>query len=204
MHPTVFATFDRLCAAHRCDGDVLEIGAMPSPDTLLCLPALRHARRRVGVNLDGPATFGDIEIRRGNANDLRGIDGFDDGSFDMVLCNSMLEHDPYFWKTLAEMRRLVRPGGVIGIGVPGYVKLPLERRVAALTRLLSRIGVSEGWLERWRASTLTLQVHNFPSDYYRFSAAAMADVLLEGLVATELHTLMVPPRLIGFGVKPAR
>jgi len=32
----------------------------------------------------------------------------------------------------------------------------------------------------------------------------MADVLLEGLVDTELHTLMVPPRLIGFGVKPAR
>jgi SAM-dependent methyltransferase len=204
MHHAVFDAFNRLCAAHRCDGDVLEIGAMPSPDTLLCLPALRHARRRVGVNLEGPATFGDIEIRRGNANDLRGLDGFGDGSFDMVLCNATLEHDPYFWRTLAEMRRLVRPGGVLGIGVPGYVKLPIERRVAALTRLFSRVGVPRKWLDRLGVSTLTLQLHNFPNDYYRFSAAAMTDVLLDGLVATELHTLLVPPRLIGFGVKPVQ
>ena len=204
MHPAVFGAFDRICSSRACGGDVLEIGAVPSEDTLLCMPSLRGARRRIGVNIDGPSSVRDIEILRANANDLSELDGFGDESFDTVLCNAVLEHDPRFWMTLAEMRRLVRPGGLIGIGVPGFAKLAVERKASRLARMLSRVGVPARALDPWRASTMTLQIHNYPGDYYRFSPQAMAEVLLEGLVDTEVHTVLVPPRIIGFGVKPAR
>ena len=204
MHPTVFSLFDRICAARHCGGDVLEIGAVPSDETLLCLPALAGAQRRIGVNLDGPHRHGAIEILRADANSLACLPGFGDESFDTVLCNAVLEHDRFFWKTLAEMKRVTRPGGVIGIGVPGYTKVPLERTASRLARLLGWIGVPSRILDPLRAATLTLQIHNYPGDYYRFSPQAVADVFLEGLVDTELHTIMLPPRVIGFGVKPAR
>ena len=204
MHPTVFSLFDRICAARRCGGDILEIGAVPSDESLLCLPALAGARSRVGVSLDGPHRCRGYDILRADANALAALPGFGNESFDTVLCNSVLEHDRFFWQTLSEMRRLTRPGGVIGIGVPGYAKLPRERSASRLAGMLSKIGVPAGILDPMRASTLTLQIHNYPGDYYRFSPQAVAEVFLEGLVEAEVHTVMLPPRVIGFGVKPAR
>lgn len=204
MHPSVFSAFDRLCRARKCGGDVLEIGAMPSEETLLCLPSLSGARRRIGVNIAGPSSIRGSEILHANANDLRGLDGFSDESFDTVLCNAVLEHDPRFWRTLAEMKRLLRPGGIMGIGVPGFAKLPVERRVSKVARILSSFGVPARVLDPWRASTMTLVIHNHPGDYYRFSPQAVAEVFLEGLVETEVHTVLVPPRIIGLGMKPAR
>lgn len=36
---------------------------------------------------------------------------FDDASFDVVVSTEMLEHDPSPWLSLAEMGRVLRPGG---------------------------------------------------------------------------------------------
>lgn len=36
---------------------------------------------------------------------------FDDASFDVVVSTSQLEHDPTFWLSLAEVKRVLRPGG---------------------------------------------------------------------------------------------
>ena len=199
MHERIFAAFDRICRARGAGGDVLEIGAMPSPTTLLCLPALAHARSRVGVNLAGDASYDGFRIVGANANDLR---GFANASFDTVLANSVLEHDARFWRTLAEMRRVARPGALIAIGVPAYGPRgrgrPLER--------LARLPVTGRLVRRWApgaiASTPTLVVHDFPGDYYRFSPQAMREVLLDGLEACEIETLMTPPRLVGSGVVP--
>ena len=47
---------------------------------------------------------------------------FDDESFVLVMSNAVLEHDKHFWLTLAEMKRVTRPGGLMVIGVPGFVK----------------------------------------------------------------------------------
>ncbi len=49
---------------------------------------------------------------------------------------------------------------------------------------------------------MVLQVHNSSSDYYRFTPEAVENVFLEGLVEKEVHTLMVPPRVIGAGRLP--
>ncbi len=95
VHPKVFAEFDRICRTRSAGGAVLEIGAVPSEESLLRLPSLAHATEKIGVSLDGPSRFADFEILAANANDLS---RFEDGRFDTVLCNSVLEHDPRFWR----------------------------------------------------------------------------------------------------------
>lgn len=198
MHPSVFAEFDRICRARGARGDVLEIGAIASDDTLLCLPALRDARSKVGVSLDGPFTHAGADVLRVDANDMA---CFADASFDTVLTNSVLEHDRRFWRTLAEIERVARPGALIVIGVPGFAKLAGERPAARASRLPLVGALLRRFAPALLASTATLQIHDFPADYYRFSAQAARDVFLEGYEATEIRTLLVPPRIVAVGVK---
>jgi SAM-dependent methyltransferase len=204
MHPRIFEEFDAICAPLSITGEVLEIGASRDHPLLLALPALGSAAKRIGVGL-GPAFRGDdFEVLSCDANDLG---CFASGRFQLVLCNAMLEHDARFWLTLAEARRVSQPGGWMVLGVPSYGamdSIPGRHVVDRLSRL-PLIG------RRWRdaraamvASAPTLGLHHFPSDYYRFSEHAMAEVLLEGLEQKQVRLLLNPPRVIGIGQKPAR
>lgn len=195
MHRKVFQEFERICAARGASGDVLEIGAVASQDSLLCLEALANVRSKIGIDLSGPSAFRDFRILGANANDMR---CFPDASFDTVLSNSVLEHDPFFWRTLAEVRRVARPGALIAIGVPGFARLSFERVVSGMGRL----PIAGRLFSSLSASTVALQLHHYPADYYRFSARAMEEVLLQHLQDTEVRTLMVPPRIIGVGRMP--
>lgn len=198
MHAAVFETYDRICLARRAGGRVLEVGATPSDDTLLCLPSLREAESLVGINLDGPHRHRGFEIVRGDANRMA---CFPDAAFDTVLCNATLEHDPKFWLTLSEIRRVAKPGAVVAIGVPGFARLPCDTR---LRRLLAIPGLPR-WIrvpaEALSCSTLTLQVHEYPGDYYRFSPQAVREVFCEGLRDVSVDMLLVPPRSIGSGIR---
>lgn len=55
--------------------------------------------------------------------DYRGEDiqalSFDDNSFDVVLCNHVIEHVPDDRKALEELNRILRPGGKAVITIPG-------------------------------------------------------------------------------------
>jgi len=197
VHPTVFAAFDRICRERGAGGRVLEVGALPDDDALLNLPALRGASAKIGINVTRGGRHRDFEVVVGSAH---AMDGFPDASFDTVLCNATLEHDPEFWKTVAEVNRVTRGGGLIAIGVPGFGSPDLEHRAR---RLLHRIPVLR---RRWRAvaavSTLTFHLHDFPGDYYRFSRQAVATVLLRGLEDVRVESVLLPPRLIGSGFRP--
>ena len=43
---------------------------------------------------------------------------FDPESFDLVICFDTLEHDDAFWLTVEQMRKVLKPGGWLMIGVP--------------------------------------------------------------------------------------
>jgi hypothetical protein len=59
------------------------------------------------------------------------------------------------------------------------------------------------YIGRDRRVPLTLRMHAFPDDFYRFSPSAVSS-FLEGLQDAKLCTLLLPPRIIGAGVKPMR
>jgi SAM-dependent methyltransferase len=192
MHSAVYAEFRRLLAPLDLSGPVLEIGATPTPDTLLAMDLLR-GRERYGINIAPAAMIDGCQIMQGNGNDLS---IFKDGYFACVVSNATIEHDPYFWKTCAEIRRVLRPGGAAVIGAPGFSD---EGNLPALG--LSAPANSPA-SEDWPYSTLTYRYHGEPKDYYRFSQDAFRDVIFEGYRDVTIRTVLVPPRYIGCGVKP--
>lgn len=191
MHPQVYQAFEKICRERNAGGAVLEVGAIASGKTLLAMECLAKAPEKVGINLKPQSPYADFQIVEGNAN---AMSMFPDERFDTVLSNATLEHDRHFWKTIAEIHRVTKPGGLIVIGVPGYTGLfdPLLRRLRGRRK-------RRGWLFD---STLTFRVHNAPGDFYRFSEQAVAEVFLDGLRNVQVESIMVPPRIIGSGVKP--
>ncbi len=156
----------------------LEVGGLMGEDSLLRFPELARAERYC-LNLVELPSDGEVTAVTGNANDMR---AFKDEWFDLVVCCSTLEHDKRFWLSVAEMKRVLRPGGLLVIGVPGYVK--------------------DAKRDQGR-STLTYRVH-YSFDYYRFSEQAVREVFFDGMERVRVRPMMTPPRLIGRGWKPRR
>jgi SAM-dependent methyltransferase len=195
MHPEVRSHFAMLCRRHGVGEAILEVGATSDSDTLLMLPELSGVARKVGLNMQPQHLLPGVEMVTGNANAM----DFGDAAFDAVLCNSTLEHDRRFWLSLGEMRRVLKPGGLMLIGVPGYSESRASRRRPS--RFLARVWreplPGAGRLAELAVSTPTLQVHHFPADYYRFGVDAMRDVFFEGMDVLSIDEVMMPPRLIG-------
>lgn len=216
MSPEMFEEFEKIFSTRSVVGAVLEIGAVPTSDSLLNIGVFGGVSKRVGINLDGGESYSigdagqanDYEIIKGNANNMT---GFEDDSFDVVICNSVFEHDKFFWKSISEIRRVARDGALIVIGIPGYDKLEnlkpvMPRRVRGsfkrrvkykarqfATKVLRRV------FPELSTETPTLCVHNWPGDYYRFSPQALKEVFFEGMKDVEIYSVMVPPRVIGIG-----
>lgn len=199
MHPQIYMEFERLVSTLNVAGSVLEVGAVPSEMSLLCMKSLDGATEKVGINLDGPHEFMDFRIHRGNANSM---ELFEDERFDVVLCNAMLEHDRFFWKSIAEIKRVTRPGGVIVIGTPGYKYYNFEKFKTILKRTpLIRHLSRHRYLNMFFEGTITFEIHDAPGDYYRFSPQAFKDVFFDDMDDVEILSVMLPPRLIGIGTK---
>jgi len=163
------------------------------------MKSLANATEKIGLNLDGPHEFKDFKILKGNANFM---ECFENNRFDAVLCNATLEHDKYFWKTIGEIKRVTKPGGLIVIGTPGYAKLKQEKFKSLLRRVpWVRMLRSSPYLNMFFTGTITFQIHNYPGDYYRFSPQAFEEVFFEGMNDVEVSLMMVPPRIIGVGRK---
>ena len=111
------------------------------------------------------------DIRVGSSNDMH---MFKDGTFDLVMSCAVHEHDKKFWLSVAEMHRVLRPGGLMVICVPGFDKLPTD------------VG----------QTTSTFHVH-YRFDYYRFTRRAVREVFLEGLENVRVVSVLDPPRIIG-------
>ena len=154
----------------------LEVGGVMGPDSLLRFPELARAERYC-LNLIDMPSDGEITAVTGNANDMREV--FEDDRFDLVVSNATLEHDKRFWLSVGEMKRVLKPGGLLIICVPGYVQ-DAER--------------DHGF------ATHTYRVH-YRFDYYRFSEQAVREVFFEGMRGVRINAVMFPPRIFGHGYK---
>jgi len=107
-------------------GSLLDVGVGPMGTGLLWL--FPGCRRRVGVDSLGllPVATGnphaDGLVRR-IRSESRYVIGksealsFPDASFDVVVCNNVLDHVEHVPRSVAELCRVVRRGGVLGLSV---------------------------------------------------------------------------------------
>jgi hypothetical protein len=184
----IVAEFSRMAANHRAAGPYLEIGAGPGGGTVLGGSYFSGAERHaVGA---GPATEANgVTYYQGDPNDMRAL--FGDGYFGTVLWNGALAHDRFFWLTLGEIRRVLAPGGLMMLVVPGFSKGGEPARFKV-------VGAKGNPIPD---TTVTYRVHT-PQDYWRISPQAMRQVVLESFEALEVKTAMMPPRIFAVGRKP--
>jgi len=91
-------TLDRFIVAHASSGRTLDLGAQTGPYA-------GYFPRRVALDLrptPGVHVVGDAAAL-----------GFAEATFDVVLCTEMLEHVPDPQRVIDEMRRVLRPGGLL-------------------------------------------------------------------------------------------
>ncbi len=201
MRPEIFATFDKLVGQQKRFLRVLEIGAQGQDDDLINLPSLMQTPDKFAIGNDCPDEYiNDIQYINMNANDMK---FFNDGFFDLVVCNSMLEHDPYFWKTLAEIHRIIAPNGMFIVGVPIFDGMGLKQYAKQQNFIFKTIGLLARLfkLEALNVSALTLGVHAYPDDFYRFSPSAVKTIFMSGFENVVTVKLLTPPRLIAYGFK---
>jgi SAM-dependent methyltransferase len=177
VHPMVQRRIHRIVRDSRIrPARALEVGGVMGSNSLLRAPELEGIERYC-LNLVKMPSADGITAVHGNANDMT---VFEDGMFELVLSNATLEHDKYFWLSLAEMKRVLAPGGLLVIGTPGYVKDAEHDH---------------------GKTTATYRVH-YKFDYYRFSDQAFRDVFFEGMEDVKVAAILRPPRIIGHGWKP--
>jgi SAM-dependent methyltransferase len=176
MNPHVKRAFRRAVRASGLyPARVLEVGGRTGSKSLLRCSELRGAEL-VCLNLDAQQSQGPVRFVRGNGNDMN---MFESGSFDIVASNAMLEHDRRFWQSVGEMRRVLRPGGLLFIGVPGFVPRQFDDGTA----------------------TRTYRFHG-SFDYWRFSDLAVREEFFDGFDDVHVTSILDPPRVVGHGRKP--
>jgi SAM-dependent methyltransferase len=190
MHTMVAKTYQKFAEKYEMKGPFLEVGAGAADQSILSGDYFLSKPDRFATNLSVMEVMEEpeadkIQFVRCNANDMRDV--FADGQFGTVLCNAMIEHDKYFWRSLDEMKRVLAPGGILAIGAPGYV---------ARRHLKEDINN-----DKLNKATLTLDVHSTP-DYWRFSRMAFKEVICEGLELLELSIVSRIPVIVAVARKP--
>lgn len=167
-------------------GKIFSVGDSALPHAILNLPYFRENIDKidpVGLNLPGQGigVFEHFEVKAGNAHHVE----YDDETFDCVVSFMMLEHDPEFWMSLSEMRRVLKKGGLMIIGIPGYVPEPT----------IKSSDFTSG------SGTITYETHGNP-DCYRFSPHWCEYVAFNKFENIEINMVKLPVRLITSGYKP--
>lgn len=173
--------------ARRVGSGGLAVGLDPSP---ALLAVARELAREAGL--------GDrVEFREGDALRL----GFPDGSFDAVVCVTVLSHVPSGEAAIPELVRVLRPGGRLGVFDLDTDMTAFTHPDRALTRRIvaaaSDATAVNGWLVRHlpflfqRAGIVEVRVRGFfPLEtdlrsFYASMADRCAEVAVKAGVITE-------------------
>lgn len=110
--------------------------------------SVKDSIKQAGVG--EPLEFVGIDMLPGEGVDVV-LNGHDlskrwpQATFDLVTCCETLEHDVEFWKTIEEMKKVLKPGGYLLVTVP----------------------------------SINFFIHDFPSDYYRFTSEVFKDFIFK-------------------------
>jgi SAM-dependent methyltransferase len=100
-----------------CKGKVLDVGAGQAPWRELLAQA-----DYVGLDVESAGEFG-MQRTPGIVYYDGGKMPFADGSFDHVMCSEVLEHVPRAEAFVAELARVLRPGGTVVLTIPWSARL---------------------------------------------------------------------------------
>lgn len=169
----------------------LEVGALPTSQGLLTCKELRTVPQKIGINLNQTGTYGGVTVEIMDAREMT----FPDNTFDLVVSSATLEHVPDFWLVCDEMKRVLAPGGLLIVNVPGFVQTKFGNKIR-------RLGFKLGLHDLVKRTTITMRIHDAPNDYYRFSIHSFGEVIMSGLIGVKIWTIRKPPpRIFGMGRK---
>lgn len=152
-------------------------------------PYVRHleslGKRVVGVDFAYPF----LEMAKQRGQD-RGVQGdatalpFPDASFDAVICSETLEHIPDDRGAIAEIHRVLRPGGLLFLTVPNYWHA--MRFVAGLHGNPAYLDLQEGHLREYNRR----QVDELLGNTFAVRARYRVPFLWRGIVGGPLDALI--------------
>lgn len=184
----IAGAYNRIISDCAPVGKILSVGDSAVDHAILNMPYFRSNKDKIdaqGINLSESqcGTYNHFTIHHGNANRMP---QHEDESFDCVISFMMCEHNPEFWLALAEMRRVLKKGGALIVGVPGY---HTSAQIPAVPQCDDNYPMS-----------LTYGCHGDP-DCYRFSPHFFKYVVFKDFSKQVLFDVLLPPRLIGLGYK---
>jgi len=179
----------RLIEAHSPNGPVLEIAADKRD---LATPSIAYfnGEERHVIGLGEESERDAVTFHGGDPHDMREI--FEDDKFGVVISNRSLARDAQFLRTAEEIRRVLAPGGLAIFITPCFSMVPNEAGAVAVGRKGNPVA----------DLTVTYRVHSTP-DYWRISPQAMRNVILDGFEVQEVRVKLMPPFVIGVGLKAA-
>ena len=186
-HEKIVKEFETLARVHHAEGPVLEIMHGPRPQAISMAPFWADQERHVLVR--GPSNvIKNVQFHRGDPNDMTAL--FDDECFSTVIWNRCLERDQAFWLTLGEIRRVLRPSGVLMICTKGFAKANKSG-----VKIRGANGNDVPFL------TATGAIASSAPDYWRFSPQGLRRVVFDGFDVREIRLALMVPHLFAAGVK---
>jgi SAM-dependent methyltransferase len=153
--------------------------------------SIRRAGSIVGMDYDHASLRKNTAIRLKTAGDLRSLP-FRDRSFDLVTANMVVEHLDDPGASLAEIRRVLRPGGVFIYHTPNcwsywvfLCSLVPDRVKVRLIRLLDGRRAEDVFPTRYRLNT--------PRATARFAGQTGFHLREIKLVSTSAGAALIPP-----------
>ncbi|MDW8227846.1 MAG: class I SAM-dependent methyltransferase [Anaerolineales bacterium] len=190
---------------------ILEIGALPdTSQTLLSIfVSWGNDYELIGIDLCAPENPPErlpFRLLRCNANDMS---IFSDSYFDAVIAVGVFNNDRYFWRSLAEIRRVLRSEGLFYVHVPGFergeYKLKFKKLLYRIGYKFRIFGLDRPFIylaeNTWLSAVATYHYSPTPQDYYRFSEVAVKEVVMGGFEIIHYEQLLYPPRIIAVGKK---
>jgi SAM-dependent methyltransferase len=179
--------FATLFRTHDIAGPVLEIAGGGREGAIAQAPFLHGVERHVVIAGDG-GEAGGIHFHKGNPNDLAPL--FDDACFSAVIWDRALERDPRFWLTVAEIRRVLSPGGTLVLCTRGFGKTNKFG-----VKVVGASGNPIPFL------TATAAISAAGGDHVRFSPQGLRRMVLDGFDVKELRSAFMTPHLFAVAQK---
>lgn len=189
MRAKLVEEYGTLAQLHGLQGPILEITMGTRHTAIVDAPFFAGFERHVLLPGESGESAG-THYHKGNPNDMSQL--FDDACFTTVIWDRALERDALFWRTVAEIKRVLTPGGALMLCTRGFVKTNKFG-----IKVVGANGNPVPFL------TATSAVATVGGDYLRFSPQGLRKTVLDGLDVREMRSAFMVPHLFAVAVKPA-